>query len=63
MGQDEGKWFVRSLPAHIQDMQEMAPVLKQMTLMVEDYMDKFQNRKKNRLSLILMIWSIIVWTF
>ncbi|MEK4305067.1 helicase-exonuclease AddAB subunit AddA [Oceanobacillus sp. FSL K6-0251] len=42
------KWFVRSLPAHIQDMQEMAPVLKQMTLMVEDYMDKFQNRKKEQ---------------
>ncbi|WP_040981917.1 helicase-exonuclease AddAB subunit AddA [Oceanobacillus jeddahense] len=42
------KWFVRSLDAHIQDMQEMAPVLKQMTLMVEDYMDKFQNRKKEQ---------------
>ncbi|WP_152654873.1 helicase-exonuclease AddAB subunit AddA [Oceanobacillus sp. CFH 90083] len=42
------KWFVRSLAAHIQDMQEMAPVLKQMTAMVERYMDTFQHRKKEQ---------------
>ncbi|GIO21654.1 helicase-exonuclease AddAB subunit AddA [Oceanobacillus sp. J11TS1] len=42
------KWFVRSLAAHIQDMQQMAPVLKQLVSMVEDYMNKFQNRKKEQ---------------
>ncbi|WP_077603289.1 helicase-exonuclease AddAB subunit AddA [Oceanobacillus sojae] len=42
------KWFVRSLAAHIQDMQGMAPVLKQMTSMVENYMDQFQHRKKEQ---------------
>ncbi|MFD1067883.1 helicase-exonuclease AddAB subunit AddA [Oceanobacillus locisalsi] len=42
------KWFARSLEGHIADMQEMAPVLKQMTSMVERYMDVFQTRKKEQ---------------
>lgn len=42
------KWFIRSLDAHIKDMQEMAPVLNQLIWMVEKYMHTFQRRKKEQ---------------
>lgn len=41
-------WFSRDLGSHIADMQEMAPVIKQLTEIVKQFKAKFSEQKRER---------------
>ncbi|RLL45036.1 helicase-exonuclease AddAB subunit AddA [Oceanobacillus piezotolerans] len=42
------KWFNRSLSAHIEDMNELAPVVKELTELVKQFAVKFSEQKRER---------------
>ncbi|MFD1039015.1 helicase-exonuclease AddAB subunit AddA [Virgibacillus byunsanensis] len=41
-------WFSRDLTSHIEDMQELAPVVKQLTELVKQFKERFTKQKKER---------------
>ncbi|KNE21994.1 helicase-exonuclease AddAB subunit AddA [Virgibacillus pantothenticus] len=41
-------WFTRNLASHLDDMREMAPVMKQLASLVKAFKSKFQEEKKER---------------
>jgi ATP-dependent helicase/nuclease subunit A len=42
------RWFKRNLSSHVEDMQEMAPVVKQLTVLVKEFKDQFTQVKKEK---------------
>ena len=42
------KWFTRSLKAHLQDMRELAPVIRQLVELVKQFMDAYLLAKKEK---------------
>ncbi|MFZ3578656.1 helicase-exonuclease AddAB subunit AddA [Virgibacillus sp. DJP39] len=41
-------WFTRNLASHIEDMRELAPVIKQLTEIVKEFKDRFTEQKRER---------------
>lgn len=41
-------WFTRDLASHVQDMQELAPIIKQLTLLVKQFRERFTVQKKEQ---------------
>ncbi|WP_404451698.1 helicase-exonuclease AddAB subunit AddA [Virgibacillus necropolis] len=41
-------WFTRNLASHIDDMRELAPVIKQLTEIVKEFKDRFAEQKKEK---------------
>ncbi|WP_174616245.1 helicase-exonuclease AddAB subunit AddA [Virgibacillus ihumii] len=41
-------WFSRNLTGHVADMQELAPVIKQLTELVKQFKDRFTEQKRER---------------
>ncbi|WP_430787751.1 helicase-exonuclease AddAB subunit AddA [Virgibacillus flavescens] len=41
-------WFTRNLGSHIEDMRELAPVIKQLTEIVIEFKDRFAEQKKEK---------------
>lgn len=42
------EWFVRDLASHIADMQELAPVMKQLTRLVKQFKARFTEKKREK---------------
>ncbi|MFC0523549.1 helicase-exonuclease AddAB subunit AddA [Pontibacillus salicampi] len=42
------EWFSRSLPAYLQDMQALAPVVEQLMVLVKDFHARYQQKKKDQ---------------
>ncbi|KGP72122.1 helicase-exonuclease AddAB subunit AddA [Pontibacillus yanchengensis] len=42
------EWFSRSLPAYLQDMESLAPVVEQLMTLVKDFHRRFQQKKKEQ---------------
>ncbi|MFA1818980.1 helicase-exonuclease AddAB subunit AddA [Virgibacillus oceani] len=42
------RWFKRNLASHVEDMQEMAPVVKKLTALVKTFKDRFTTKKKEK---------------
>lgn len=42
------RWFRRNLASHVGDMREMAPVVKQLTVLVKNFKDQFTQVKKEK---------------
>src|SRR5699024_9761307 len=42
------KWFTRSFKAHLQDMRELAPVIRQLVELVKQFMDAYLLAKKEK---------------
>src|SRR5699024_6696588 len=41
-------WFSRDLESHVADMQELAPIVKQLTILVKQFKERFSKQKKER---------------
>ncbi|ASN06556.1 helicase-exonuclease AddAB subunit AddA [Virgibacillus necropolis] len=41
-------WFTRNLASHIDDMRELAPVIKQLTEIVKEFKERFSEQKKEK---------------
>ncbi|MCD5325006.1 MULTISPECIES: helicase-exonuclease AddAB subunit AddA [Pontibacillus] len=41
-------WFARSLPAHLGDMKTLAPVVDQLMVLVKEFHERFQKKKKEQ---------------
>ncbi|QHE51381.1 helicase-exonuclease AddAB subunit AddA [Pontibacillus sp. HMF3514] len=42
------EWFARSLPAYLEDMQSLAPVVEQLMVLVREFHERFQQKKKDQ---------------
>src|SRR5690625_5532408 len=41
-------WFTRNLTGHVEDMQELAPVIKQLTELVKQFKERFAAQKREK---------------
>ncbi|WP_249870145.1 helicase-exonuclease AddAB subunit AddA [Oceanobacillus saliphilus] len=44
----KSKWFNRNLTSHIEDMQEMAPIIKKLTELVKQFKERFTEYKREK---------------